>query len=182
MLKQIKAVLWGGGPLTNLFRSAVVLVTLLLAAIYCSTASFAKDPWWFKSDFADRPNRVVVYHDGQRTELQSGDAGFNELADAVTASLAGGVLRQSDTGLSDVSRQEAYARYVTVEAFFAQPVTLHAGFYTGHPTQMLFPITGRHSDFSIVFLGSDGEYWVNAPALKTTEPLRQAVKELGYVK
>ena len=62
------------------------------------------------------------------------------------ASLAQGVARQSGIGLSEGSLQDAYNQYVTVEVFFDRPVKLHAWFNTDSPTQMLFPITGRHSE------------------------------------
>ncbi len=55
---------------------------------------------------------------------------------------------------------------LTVEAFFSQPVKLHAAFNTGMPDQMLFPITGRHSDQPIVFLGRNGQYMANGPILE----------------
>jgi hypothetical protein len=44
----------------------------------------------------------------------------------------------------------------------------------------LFPITGRHSDLSIVLLGDESQYRVGAPVLKTMEPIRETLKALGY--
>ena len=82
--------------------------------------------------------------------------------------------------MSDASLLDAYTRYVTVEAFFSHPVKLHAWFDTGQPTRMLFPITGRHSDLSIVVLGQGGKYLANPPVLKTIQPIRDALDQLGY--
>lgn len=166
--------------LGNLLMAAFILVILLLGAIYGNTSFAAQDWLWFKRGFDEPPARIVVYHNGQRTELRAGQAGFDELAGAIQASLAQGVAQQSSIGLSDVSLQEAYALNVTLEVFFDRPVKLHAGYNTGHPTQMLFPITGRHSDLPIVFLGGNGQYAVNAPLLKTVEPIRKGLKLLGY--
>ncbi len=81
-------------------------------------------------------------------------------------------------GMDEAPRNAVRLR--TVEAFFAVPMKLHAPFYIGYPTQMLFPITGRHSDYTIVFLSAGDAYWVNAPLLKTTQPLLDALKALGY--
>ena len=67
-----------------------------------------------------------------------------------------------------------------MEVFFERPVKLHAWFDTGEPTQMLFPLTGRHAELSIVLLGQNGKYLASPPALKTVEPLREAVQSLGY--
>jgi hypothetical protein len=124
--------------------------------------------------------RVVVYNGGSRTEYQPGQPGFNELSGAVNESLNRGVARQSGLGLSPDSLKDAYNRYLTVEVFFSRPVKLHAWFNTHWPTQMLFPISGRHAETAVVFMGSGGIYLSNSPALNTTEPIRAALKALGY--
>ncbi|MBM4421803.1 MAG: hypothetical protein FJ030_00245 [Chloroflexi bacterium] len=168
-------------PIVNLVKFIILFVCLILFTIFMSNASTSQDWEWHKKGFDDLPSRIVIYHDGQQTKLMPGQPGFDDLAEAIRASLAAGVDTQSNTGLSDVSREEAYTRYRSVEAFFDHPVKLHAWFFTGHPTQMLFPITGRHSDWPIVFLGRGGEYFSNAPVLKTKEPILQVLKSLGYL-
>ena len=137
--------------------------------------------FWFLKGFRYRPTRIVVYHDGgKRTELRPGDPGFAELTAAVQACLAEGAERPSGIGFSDASLLDAYSRYLTVEVFFDQPVKLHAWFDTGEPTQLLFPITGRHSELSVVLLGQNGKYLSSPPALKTVAPIREALQSLGY--
>lgn len=175
MLKPLRSLLFGGGDLANVAKMFVALAVLAVAAIYGGTAFASQDALWFAWGFDALPDRIIVYHVGLQLELQPGDPGFDQLAEAIRSSLAQGVARQSNTGLSDASLEDAYTLYVTVEAFFEPPVKLHAGFFTGETTQMLFPITGRHSDLSLVFLGKDGRYRVNAPVLKTVEPIRAAV-------
>jgi hypothetical protein len=46
---------------------------------------------------------------------------------------------------------------------------------------MLFPITGRHSDMNVVFLGVEGTYMSSAPVLKTAEPIRKAMQAAGFL-
>ena len=153
----------------------------VLLLVYGTISVTAQDALWFLKGFRYRPARIVVYHDqGKRTELRPADPGFAELSSAIQACLAQGIERPSGIGFSDASLLDAYSRYLTVEVFFAQPVKLHAWFDTGEPTQMLFPITGRHSDLSLVLLGRNNEYWVSPPVLKTVAPLRQALQSLGY--
>jgi hypothetical protein len=82
--------------------------------------------------------------------------------------------------MGEETLQDAYRKYLTVEAFFGNPVKLHANFYTGHPVQMLFPITGRHSDLNVVLLADGRGYQVNPPALNTLQPLRDALVELSF--
>jgi len=98
----------------------------------------------------------------------------------VRQSLDGGIARLSGIGLSEASQQDAYTKYLTVEAFFRQPVKLHAWFDTYTPTRLMFPITGRHSQLKVVFLGAGEKFRVNVPALKTVEPIRAALQKIGY--
>jgi hypothetical protein len=166
---------------TNIFGMLISVVGFALVAIYATIALSTHDVYWFLTGFDEWPTRMVVYRVGRRIELQAGQPGFDELAKAVRASLGQGVARQSGIGLSEGSLQDAYNQYVTVEVFFARPVKLHAWFDTDSPTQMLFPITGRHSETNLVFLGGAGKYLSNSPALKTIEPIRSALKSQGLL-
>jgi hypothetical protein len=165
---------------STLLKMLLVLIGFVAIIAYSTVAFTARDPLWFTSGFQEKPYRVVVYNAGQATEYWSGQPGYDQLAEAVRQSLDSGVAHQAGVGLSSESLQEAYKKYLTVEAFFIKPVKLHAGYNTGNPTQMLFLITGRHSELSPAFLGDQKGYWVNPPALKNLQPLREALKKLGY--
>lgn len=159
----------------------LLVLGLFLAVGYYSTVAFsARDPFWFGSGFRARPVRMIVYDNGQKRELTPAQAQFAPLADAVTASLAQGVSHASGIGFSPETLADAYGMYTTLEVFFDTRVKLHASFATGEPNQMLFPITGRHSEQPLVLLGLNGSYMVNAPVLKTIEPIRAALQEMGY--
>jgi hypothetical protein len=164
----------------NLPVLALVVLAVVGVVIYGVIALAAQDFLWFVPGFNEKPVRIVVYNAGVRTDLQAGQRGFAELAAAVNSSLNQGVARQSGVGLSPESLQDAYTRYQTVEVYYSRPVKLHAWFNTHEPTQMLFPITGRHSDLSMVFLGGGGVYFSNSPALNTIEPIRAALRRLGF--
>jgi hypothetical protein len=165
---------------TNVPKMLLAVLGLLFVAYYGTTALSSSDALWFKSGFSARPSRLIVYHDGQRTEVKAGEQAFTEIADAVQASLKSGVSHASGIGFSQGTLDDAYNMYVSLEAFFDKPVKLHATFSTGQPTQMLFPITGRHTEQPIVVLGQAGVYLVNAPVLKTIEPIRTALRKWGY--
>jgi hypothetical protein len=158
----------------------ILLVGFVILAYYLSVSSTARDPLWFVKGFRDDASLIIVYHAGQRTELLPGQAGFDELAGAVQTSLSQGFARLSNIGFSAQSLQDAYQRDVVLEVFFERPITMHAWFPVGRTTQMLFPITGRHSEQPIVLLGDGGQYRVGAPVLETTEPIREALKSGGY--
>jgi hypothetical protein len=169
------------GQRTQPIKMVLMLGAFLLAILYGTIAFTSGDFFWFLKGFHSRPARIIVYYDeGKRTELLPGAPGFDLLASAIQDSRSEGLERPSGIGLSDASLLDAYSRYVTVEAFFARPVQLHAWFETGQPTRMLFPITGRHSDLSLVVLGQGEKYLSSPPVLKTIEPLRDALRQLGY--
>jgi hypothetical protein len=161
---------------TNTIHLLIVLVGFVLLAYYATVSLFSRDALWFLRGFGDQPSRIIVYRAGQQTELLPGQAGFDELASAVQSSLAEGFARLSSVGFSEQSLQDAYSRHVTLEVFFDRPARLHAWFPTGRTTQMLFPITGRHSELDVVLLGDGGHYRAGAPVLKTLEPIREALR------
>jgi hypothetical protein len=158
----------------------LALVVLGLAAAYLAVVFRSHDFLWFQSGFGDIPSRVVVYQAGQRNEFQEGQSGYQELANAVQASLNQGVSAASNLEMSSQNLDDAYFKEVTVEAFFDKPVKLHAWFDTGDPTQLLFPITGSQAGEAVVFLGVNGVYLSNAPRLNTVEPLLDALRKLGF--
>jgi hypothetical protein len=164
----------------NVWRMLFSVIGFGLAAIYLSIAIAAQDPLWFLRGFSELPARIVVHDMGRQVELRPGQRNYAAMAEAIRASLAQGVTRGSGVGLSAGSVQDAYTLYLTVEAFWDQPVKLHAALNTGYATQMLFPITGRHADQPIVFLGKDGSYLSNGPILSTVQPIRDALTALGY--
>ena len=169
-----------GRDSTNTIQLLIIIVGFLLLVYYGFTSLIARDPLWFAGGFRGQASRIVVYHAGQRTELRPGQAGFDELASAVETSLDQGFARLTSIGLSEPSLQDAYTQSVTLEVFYERPIELHTWFVPGRTTQLLFLITGRYSEMSVVFLGQGGEYRSGAPVLETVEPVREAVKSLGY--
>lgn len=165
---------------TNIVRMIVVVIVFIILASFLTVTLTTQDLAWFTTTFDEQVVKVVVYHDGQKTEYIQGTPGFSDLAEGIWASLNSGVVRPSGIGLSAESLQDAYQKYVSVEAFFPYPVKLHSWFNTGNPTQMLFLITGRHTDAPIVFMGDGNMYLAGAPILNTNQPLIDALNRLGY--
>jgi hypothetical protein len=169
------------GSRTHPIRMIVLVIGFIGLILYGTIVFTTGDFFWFLKRFGSHPASIVVYYDqGKRIELHPGQPGFDDLASAIQTCLSEGLERPSGIGFSDASLLDAYTRYITVEAFFEQPVQLHAWFDTGPATQMLFPITGRHSEMSLVLLGTRGKYLASPPVLKTIEPLRETLKALGY--
>jgi hypothetical protein len=169
------------GDRTKPLKALAMVGGFIVLMLYGTIAFTSGDLLWFIKRFDTSPAHIVVYHDGgARAELSPGDPDFAPLAQAIQICISQGLERPSGIGFSDASLLDAYTRYVSVEAYFDQPVKLHAWFNTEEPTRMLFPITGRHSELSLVVLGKNGKYLASPPVLKTIEPLREALRELGY--
>ena len=166
---------------TNVGRMLLVLGAFLFVGYYSTVAFSTHDAVWFGKSFDALPSRMIVYHEGTRTELTPQHPQFAALAEAVRSSLAQGVSHASGIGFSSETLDDAYGMYTTLEVFFDTRVKLHATFATGEPDQMLFPITGRHSEQALVLLGLSGQYMVNAPILKTIEPIRAVLRQMGYL-
>ena len=165
---------------TNAIQLFIILAGFVLLAYYLMVSLTSRDLLWFWRRFHDQPSRIVVYQTGQNTEFLPGEAGYDELSNAVQASLADGFARLTSTGFSEQTLQKAHTQYVTLEAFFAHPVEIHTWFPTGRTTQTLFPITGPHAEPPIVLLGDRGHYRAGAPVLNTNEPILKALEALGF--
>jgi hypothetical protein len=167
-------------PAQSLLIAAFVVGFVLFAA-YGTFAFTAVDPLWFMKRFDWQPIRIVVYHHyGQQAELYRGHPDFEPLAQAIQASLSEGLVRPSGIWVSDASLGSVYRRHVAVEAFFYRPVKLHAWFNTEPADSLLFPVSGEHAELSLVLLGRGDSYLSSPPVLRTVEPLREALRALGY--
>jgi len=165
----------------NFFTMILVVLAFGALVVFLTLVMTTGDFLFFLGGFAEKPAVVLVHQDGKETEYRAGMPGFEELAEGVRQSLDSGVSRPSNIGLSDGSRDEALNKYTSVEAIFHKPVKLHATFYTGNPTRILFPITGRHTEIPVIFLSEKNEpYTTLAPVLHTRAPLVEALVKLGY--
>ncbi|HEY9087505.1 MAG TPA: hypothetical protein VIO36_05010 [Anaerolineaceae bacterium] len=165
---------------TNPLLMLVVVLAFLVIIPVLVIAITTQDAFWFVKGFDLLPYRVIVYANGESTEYMQGVEGYEQLAAAVRDTLDRGVQRGSAIGLSPESLADAYGKYTSVEAFFEGPVKLHAAVNTHDPNQMLFLITGRHTENPIAFMGVDGMYYSNGPILISNEPLRAALQALNY--
>jgi hypothetical protein len=162
-------------------RLAILLVGPILLIAYSVPALNSQDPLWFVNRFDRRPVQIIIHDQyGQSIDLWPGHPDFEPLAEAVRACLSQGLRQPSGLSLSDASLSSTNTRTVTVEAVFLRPVRLHTWFATEESTRMLFPITDRHPELALVILGQQDHYLSSPPVLRTVEPLREAMRGLGY--
>ncbi len=163
----------------------LVWFALITASIIYALMAFNSGDWlWFTSKAVDaRPNRIIVWQDGDQFVIQPGHDDFLQLSEAAHESLKD----FNNTNLINVGLGEESLSYyedkgVLVELFYDRPVKFHAPFRTGEPTQLLVPINGRHAGYDYFFRGGQGEWWFGAMRMTDSTPLMNALSELGYHK
>lgn len=158
----------------------LVLVVSLVGLVYLALSLSTADPLWFWPRVEAQARRIVIYSQGRCTELTPGMPGYTELNAAINASLSSIEGYFPAWGLSEESLKEARTRYLTIEVFYDAPVQVHSTFRTGRPNTILIPLTGRGSEASLVFFGSDGHYWPGAPKVGGLERIRELITQMGY--
>lgn len=168
----------------RLFKPLLVLGLTMLGIIYAVSIINTGGDWlWFQSRAVDiRPDRLRIRHHGQETFVQPGHAHYQQLADAAEASLA----NFNNTNLINLGLGETTLDYfeeqgVLLELFYDNPVTFHASFRVGKPTQLLIPIEGRHAGHDYFFRGAKGEWWFGAMRMTDSSALFSTLEELGYL-
>ena len=128
------------------------------------------------------PSRIVIRDQGQSTEYRPGDAGFTELAEALTTALADfSNMDLVPPGLSDVTLQEYSDTGVVLEAYYPQNIRFNSIVRMSNVNQLLIPIQGRHSGLHYVFPGSDGRWLTGAFVMANDQPIFDALRELGHI-
>lgn len=162
-------------------RSLASLLLLLAAGTLCALWALptlgTNDPLWFWPRFAQRAERILVHHQGERLVLRPGEPGFEELNSALNRALSSIVGFNESQGLSEESLRDYYQRFWAVEYFYAQPVVIHSRFATGRPDTILVPLSGRHSG-NLVFLGRGGRYHPGVLVVAGNEEIRAAARSL----
>lgn len=140
-----------------------------------------RDPLWFWPFFNERPAEIVVYHDGTQTTIRPDDSGYKEITAAVNAQLGRPKGFERDTGMSAETEADARNKYVSVELRYGKPIVIHSNTGIGRPSRLFIPITGRHSEANLVFLGTDRDYLIGALTLRDRSRLDQALRNLGLL-
>ena len=128
------------------------------------------------------PSRIVIRDQGQSTEYRPGEAGFTELAEALTTAFADfSNMDLVPLGLSDVTLQEYSDTGVVLEAYYPQNIRFNSIVRMSNVNQLLIPIQGRHSGLHYVFPGSDGRWLTGAFVMANDQPIFDALRELGHI-
>jgi hypothetical protein len=158
----------------------LVLIVFVLAVVYIFVALGSSDPLWFWPGFNARPDKIIIHCAGQETILTSTSPGYAELTEALCQTVPKIQGFYASLGISEGTMQEYKSKALVVEVFYARPIFIHSPFNFGRPDSLLIPLSGLHSELNVLFGGHEGVYWAGALRLKSTEPLRKVIEELGY--
>ena len=137
---------------------------------------------WFRTETVNvRPSRIVIIDNGQKSIISQGHADYLPLADALETSLS--KLNNTDLvniGLSEQTLADYDSQSLVLELYFDKPVVFNTMARTGEPTQLLIPISGRHSNGNYVFRGAQGDWWYGAMRMADSSSLHATLQSLGY--
>ena len=161
--------------LRGLLFALIVVIALIVFGVGALTNG---DPFWFLPVFNQVPQRIVLYQNGCRVELNNGQPGFDQLTAAINQTLPQYDGFNSTTGISPESVKDYREKERAVEVFYAKPVTIHAPYRFGHPETIFIPLSSYFADSRSVFGGKAGDYWAGALRLKSLEPIQRAAETI----
>ncbi|HBY97279.1 MAG TPA: hypothetical protein DEP84_25630 [Chloroflexi bacterium] len=164
-------------------RSMLLWTALTMLVIWWAVFAMGNsDPLWFWPFFSERPTEIVVYHDGTEMTIRPGEPGYEAITAAVNAQIGRPRGYERDTGMSAGTEADARSKYVSVELRYGKPVVIHSNTGIGRPSRLFIPITGRHSEGNLVFLGTDRDFLIGALTLRDRSRLDRELRDLGLLK
>ncbi len=172
-------------PKFKLREPLLMLVFAFLLIFWAINALNTGNIFWFlpiQPTF--QPTRIVVRNYGQTVELQPGMPGFTELSQALTETFTQGFDNNAlvSIGLSDETLRRYAEEELVIESYYGQDISFNTRIRMNGITQLLIPLDGTHADQRYLFMGGKGEWRAGAMVLTDDSPLRNAMRELGYLK
>jgi hypothetical protein len=70
---------------------------------------------------------------------------------------------------------------LVIESYYGQDISFNSRIRMNGVTQLLIPLEGTHADQRYLFFGAHGDWRAGAMVLTDDSPLRNAMRELGYL-
>jgi hypothetical protein len=171
-------------PKFKLREPLLILVFAFLLIFWAINALNTGNIFWFlpvQPTF--QPTRIVVRNYGQTVDLQPGAPGFTELSQALTETFANGFDNTAlvSIGLSDETLRRYAEEELVIESYYGQDISFNTRVRMNGVTQLLIPLDGTHDDQRYLFMGRDGDWRAGALQMTDDSPLRNAMRELGYL-
>jgi hypothetical protein len=158
----------------------ILIVVLFFGIVYYAIlAANNHDALWWWPWFDEKPSEIVVCHAGERTVVTPDSPDYAPLVQAVNQSLSRRVGFLS-LGLSEVTLREYEAEATVIELTYPELVSMHSQYRLVPFDGLLIPLEGRHSEWHVIFFSQYGQYIAGALQLATTDPMKDALADLGY--
>jgi hypothetical protein len=154
----------------------ITVVAVLIGLVWLGIALPDRDWLWFAPIFNEEAARIHLYRDGKEIMLQPGDAGYEEVNEAINQ-IVRHVGAKEPVAISLESLEDFYNQFSAVEAFYSEPVIIHTRHGFPKADKYLFPQSGRHDDPPVVFAGMQRrpDYRGDVLVLSSRERLDEAV-------
>jgi hypothetical protein len=157
-------------------KAGFATLIALVAFVYVSIAIGTQDYLWFLGSRIGTPRRITVHINGHSVQLGPGDPGFEEVHNALRATISQIRGYPQGIGISEETLSDYRETYWSVKAEYDEPIRLRSRFRFGEPTELLLPLTGRHTEHNVLFLGRDGKYYTG-PSLRSTGEVQRVLAE-----
>jgi len=162
----------------NAFRAILAAVIAIGVVVYIAVSIGTADFLWFLQRSGGTPVEIQVHFDGQTTLLTPADPQFQDIANAIRITIGKVEGYAQQIGLSEKSLDDYRQIYWSVEAVYTEPLVLHSRFRFGRPTQLLIPLTGRHTEQNITFLAQNESFYTG-PSVASTVELQRTLRQYG---
>lgn len=163
------------GKRANPWLAFVIPVLVFALLGYGVVALGTGDPLWVLQKATGAPTEIIVYLEGEQHVIRAGDPGFDDLSYALQTTLSETRGYNQFLGISDQTLADYRQVYWAVEARYSDPLVLHSQYRFGNPRQALIPLSGRHADRQVVFLGNN-DVFAAGPYLDDVLQLRRTLE------
>lgn len=167
---------------TSIKEPLIIFVIIIVVIIWGLNYFNTGNPLWFLPiQPVYRPARVIVHYYGQVTELRPGDAGFDELDEALNETLSNFQNRDLvSIGIGEDTLSRYYNQEFVIEAFYGQNIEFNLPIRMTGINTLLLPIDARHAERNYVFIGNNREYRAGALQVDSRQSLDEALKNIGF--
>lgn len=168
---------WKNPPSAS--RALIATLFAIVVLVYATIAIGTSDYLWFLKRVPADPLEIVIHFDGQTVSLEQSDANFMDISNALKLTITQLYGYPQSVGLSSQTLQNYREHDWSIEAFYDEPLRLHSQFRFGEPRQLILPLSGRHAEQNIMFLGLEEQFYTG-PSLKNTQELKRTLRDYGF--
>lgn len=170
-------------PKIKLYQPVMILLGAFVFIFWLINTFNTGNMFWFLPiQPLYEPSRIIVRQYGTAVTIQKGEPDYQPLTDALNETFSS--FANTDLvsiGLSDETLRRYNEEELVIESYYADPIQFNTSVRMSGVKQLLIPIDGTHDDKNYVFFGQNGEWRIGAMVVEDSTPIRDALRELGYL-